>query len=373
MAFASIGNAGNATTKSVTDPWSPSPFSGTVSAGNLVVAIVAVDNIQTTDGNSNTVVGITDSTGSNTWTKAREFTNGQGGAAAGACVAIFYSVLTSSLSSSNTVTVDFSGLPTNAAAITFWEFSKGAGTTISVNGSGDLANDGADPGNITISGLSSKQYLFVRGIAAEQSIGSPFTNTASYTAFVSNGTTGGGGASNMTVFGEWRILTGTGDSSDPSISASSDCASTFVALSESGASAAVTGTITPSSSETDIVAGGKTIILTITGDTWVASGATFDAQRQNIINGLDSAQSEANGWDAIVKAGLAVTDVVRTSNTVVTVTLPAFASYNITATETITATIPSTALTGGVQIVATPTFTITPTSTTRLLAALGVG
>lgn len=141
-------------------------------------------------------------------------------------------------------------------------------------------------------------------------------------------------------------------------------------------SAALTGTITASATEADIVAGGKTIILTLTGDTWVASGATFDAQRQNIINGLDSAQAEANGWDAVVKAGLAVTDVVRTSATVVTITLPAFATYNITATETVTATIPSTALTGGVQIVASPTFTVSAVSvgaTNQNLMMMGIG
>ena len=59
-----------------------------------------------------------------------------------------------------------------------------------------------------------------------------------------------------------------------------------------------------------------------------------------------------------MKAGLAVTDVVRTSNTVVTVTLPAFASYDITAAETITATVPASAVTSASTIIATPTFII---------------
>lgn len=134
------------------------------------------------------------------------------------------------------------------------------------------------------------------------------------------------------------------------------------------ATAALTGTITSATTEANVIAGGKTIILTLTGDTFVAAGATFDAQRQNIINGIDSAQAEAAGWDAVVKAGLAVTDVVRTSSTVVTVTLPAFAGFNITATETITATLPSTALTGAVAIVASPTFTVTSSTVTAALA-----
>lgn len=125
-----------------------------------------------------------------------------------------------------------------------------------------------------------------------------------------------------------------------------------------GASCALTGTIASGATEADIVAGGETIILTLTNDTWVASGATFNAIRQDIIDGIDSAQSEANGWDAVVKAGLAVTDVARTSDTVVTITLPAFATYNVTATETITATVPGSALTGATPIVAAPTFTV---------------
>ena len=129
------------------------------------------------------------------------------------------------------------------------------------------------------------------------------------------------------------------------------------------ATCAVTGTATSSMTEADIVAGGKTIILTLTDDTWVTAGATFDAQRQNIINGIDSAQSEGTGWDAVVKALQGVAGVVRTSDTVVTITLDAQATYNITATETITVTVPATAVTKAVAITATPTFTAAVTGT----------
>lgn len=122
-------------------------------------------------------------------------------------------------------------------------------------------------------------------------------------------------------------------------------------------SIALTGTLL-GSTEVDVVAGGKTIILTVTGDTWVAAGATFDAQRQNLINGLDSAQAEAAGWDAVVKATLPVSAVVRTSAQVVTITLPAFPPYDISATETVTDTVPATALTGGVAQVASPAISL---------------
>lgn len=103
---------------------------------------------------------------------------------------------------------------------------------------------------------------------------------------------------------------------------------------------------------------GTDALLAEDGNTLRLEGTFFDDVRQNIIDGLDSAQSEGTGWDAVVKAGLAVTTVVRTSDTVVTVTLPAFATFDITAQEPITDTIPAVALATGGPLVATPTFTV---------------
>lgn len=129
-------------------------------------------------------------------------------------------------------------------------------------------------------------------------------------------------------------------------------------------SAAITGTITASVNEADIVAGGKTTIITLTNDKWIAAGgASFDLQRDEIIAGCDSAQSETFGWDLVPKLSQSLGGVVRTSDTVVTITWDAFGTYNITATETITVTVPGTALINGVGAVATPTFTITHVST----------
>ena len=123
---------------------------------------------------------------------------------------------------------------------------------------------------------------------------------------------------------------------------------------------ALTGAIT-TATNADILTGGETIILTLTGDTWVTAGATFDAQRQNIIDGMVSAGAEAHGWNNEVKATIPVTDVVRTNDTVVTVTLTACSGYFITANETITVTVPATAVNIGVSggYVASPTATIT--------------
>lgn len=84
----------------------------------------------------------------------------------------------------------------------------------------------------------------------------------------------------------------------------------------------------------------------------------FADARAAIAAGCDSAQSEAAGWDAKVKPNIPVANVVRTSDTVCTITLQAQADYNITAQETITVTLPASALAAGTQIVSDPTFTI---------------
>lgn len=137
----------------------------------------------------------------------------------------------------------------------------------------------------------------------------------------------------------------------------------------SEASCALTGTII-GALETDIVSGGRTIVLTLSGDTWVADGATFEAQRQAIIDGLDSAESEATGWNAEVRDKEVVGAVVRTSDTVVTITLSAAPAYAITANEVITATVPAAALvTSGSAVVASPMFTVANVAA----AAVGVG
>ena len=130
------------------------------------------------------------------------------------------------------------------------------------------------------------------------------------------------------------------------ISASAVVASpTFNITFNPPATAAITGTADGAASSA-IVVGGTTIIITLTDDTWVTAGATFNAIRQDIIDGLDAAASPTHGWNNEVRDGtLLETNVVRTSDTVVTITLPATSAYDINAAEAITVTVPASALT----------------------------
>ena len=108
------------------------------------------------------------------------------------------------------------------------------------------------------------------------------------------------------------------------------------------------------------MAGTSDIVLTLTDDTWHANIGADSAETTALITNLDSAGTETLGWDAVVKAGLTFSDVARTTDSVVTITLPAFSTYDLTADETITATVPASALVqSGSAIGATPTFTVT--------------
>jgi hypothetical protein len=69
----------------------------------------------------------------------------------------------------------------------------------------------------------------------------------------------------------------------------------------------------------------------------------------------------------------AVGDVIRTSNTIVTITLSAEAAYAIPTAETVSAVVPASAIVHSVALTAPQTFTITPafqTSGTRVSAAI---
>uniref|UniRef100_A0A6M3KIU1 Uncharacterized protein n=1 Tax=viral metagenome TaxID=1070528 RepID=A0A6M3KIU1_9ZZZZ len=101
-----------------------------------------------------------------------------------------------------------------------------------------------------------------------------------------------------------------------------------------------------------------TIILTISGTTWDADIGSDSAETTALIAGLDSAQSEAGGWNNTIRDVIDYTAASRDSDTQVTITIPATAAYEITANETITVTIPASCTAAAEEIVATPNLTV---------------
>lgn len=147
---------------------------------------------------------------------------------------------------------------------------------------------------------------------------------------------------------------------------------TFTVAEDIPAAAAISGTATISLTADEVRAGGKKIVITISNDQWVAAGATFNAQRQAIINGITSASAGTNGWNNEVRDGTLVpTNVVRTNNTTVTVTLPFSPLYAAVADETLTVTVPASAMVQSlITAVGTPTITLSTDFVTFVMGAV---
>jgi len=128
----------------------------------------------------------------------------------------------------------------------------------------------------------------------------------------------------------------------------------------SGTTAAITGTAT-TATESDIRAGGKTIIITLTDDTFVTGTTSEDAVAAGI--------SGSSSWNSEVRDNTDNTDIVLSSgDTIATVTLPAASGYEITEDDTITAIIPAASLTtSSSAVTASPTFDITAEADTTVI------
>lgn len=235
-AWGSVATLGSVANKTADQSSTALTTSAAAEAGNVVALCVTVDNNQTTDGDEGAVSSVTDSAGGNTWAKAIEFTNGQGAAQAGATISLWYSKLTNQIASAGTITANFTNNTSrDAVAMSAWEFTIGAGSTLSVAGTNSVADDAVnDPSSLAISTLANAEHLFVRCTARED-FRHVATATTSYTLITDNGTTGGADPSNMSVIGEFLILTGTSSTSSITITGDTntrDMASVMMALDE---------------------------------------------------------------------------------------------------------------------------------------------
>jgi hypothetical protein len=133
--------------------------------------------------------------------------------------------------------------------------------------------------------------------------------------------------------------------------------------------ATVTGTATPTLTEADIAAGGKTVIITLTNDTWKSDIVTETAKREAIINAF-TANPANTEWDEAVAAMKASAVLTRNSDKVLTITLPSVKGFNISADLKVDFDVPAAAITSGADLPALATvFTVAPvTSQTAALS-----
>lgn len=204
-AWSSIATLGTGSEK-VSDASVNMTTSAAAEAGNVIIVCVAMDNPDAADGDTDDL-SVTDSAG-NIYTQIVERENAQGAAAGGAIAGVFYSVVTSQLSSGGTITATIDTTVV-AKAVSAWEFSMSVGNAVQVAGTNTAADDGADPTSVSIGSLANQEHLFVHCLAAEGPQTDAYTWDVNYTQFGGDGTTGAAVASNMHVRGGYRILTAT--------------------------------------------------------------------------------------------------------------------------------------------------------------------
>lgn len=227
MAFASVGSMGSVVTPKSDGTTSVLTAAATAEVGNVVAIMSAWDNEATVDGETSQL-SLADSAG-NTWIKVAEYTRTTGAANAGVCVALWVCVVTTQIDSgSDTFTVTSTSSRT-AKATHGWEYTIDA-SEIAVE---DYTVDGADSGDppaVTLSGLTSREYLLLH-VGAEGR-GATWTEDGDYTERFDIETTGGGAASNVNLWMADRIATLTGDTADPASNADQITAEILAAVYE---------------------------------------------------------------------------------------------------------------------------------------------
>lgn len=161
MAFSAITARGSAV-ETVSDASIAMSPSAALTVGKLVVVCVAIKNLATADGASNTVTGISDTQGHN-WRKITEQTETAAGASNdGSTIAVFYTVVGTQIETTDTITATLSGSIGDKIICCFE-------ATFDTTTSPQVAQVGVGPAAISasVSSLTSREYLLIGAHAAE--------------------------------------------------------------------------------------------------------------------------------------------------------------------------------------------------------------
>jgi hypothetical protein len=121
----------------------------------------------------------------------------------------------------------------NSKAGIGWEFTITGSSVVLAGTEQQEGVTAADAGSLTVGSLPSAEYLCIRATASETGTTETITPTSGWTAFGDVGTTGSTDNTNMRIWGEFIIQTGTSFTSDPTFSGAFDRASSMVCLSQS--------------------------------------------------------------------------------------------------------------------------------------------
>jgi hypothetical protein len=216
MAFSAVTARGTNSERTADTAITISPGAN-IAAGQGVFVTCVTDNESTTTGATSThTIADTDV---NSWTKVYEYTYSPGGVADdGTTVSAWVTVLAAQMATSDVVTLTISGTVTSKT-IHIAEFTKGAGTTLSVEASDQEApmSTGA-----VLAGMASREYLLI-AVGARENEDVALTNDADYTVVADSiSSTTGAADTNVALGTQIRIATLTGDTYLPSSAGTGD-------------------------------------------------------------------------------------------------------------------------------------------------------
>jgi len=211
------GNVG--TTSQSSGPYTSSTATVTsICAVGKLLTMEVRTNDSGSDGETSNHTSASDTQG-NTWTKAKEWSN-----SSSTTTSLWYCVVATGLTTSDTVTVNFSSANYTIQRLNLWSNPY---STIGVDGStGDATDAAAGPVTLVLSSLTSREHIYFRLDGVDN--GAARVDWAASTGYTKLSTIGG-------VFrgigSEYKIETSAGSTSDPGDSTSEgNRASVFVAF-----------------------------------------------------------------------------------------------------------------------------------------------
>jgi len=229
---ADIGGA-NEQVSDTTLAFSPS---SAVAVNQLAVLLVAWDNVDGTNADDTTFLSVAD-TKSNTWTRAGEAQYSAGAALDGVLNGIFYSVITTQIEVTDTITITSTANGTSKGCA-LASFNRDTAKTIEVVGQASQRQEAVTSYSVTVSGLNSEEHLWIGQNIREGDRNGTNGIDATFTAILQGGAAWGGtggGTGNVGGRGGYKISTGTSETYDANFLASSDRCDQLVAFRETTA------------------------------------------------------------------------------------------------------------------------------------------
>lgn len=215
---------------------------------NVLAVLVAVwDNTDGTNADDTTFLTVTDSKGNgpgSQWIRAGEAQYSPGGLAADGLIAgVYYSVITTQIETTDTITVTHSSALGVFKGLTLAAFNRDTAKGVAVAGKGYDRGSSTTAYTITVSGLTNEPHLWVGENGMERSPGDLNTADGDYTQFSQGGTfnwgAGFGASAAIGGRGGYRIFTSTTETYDRTALSSADRCTVLVAFRENVAPVAV--------------------------------------------------------------------------------------------------------------------------------------